>query len=238
MSDWTGKDLLTFYTALHQAFGPRNWWPSDSAFETIIGAILAQNVSWNGAAQAVCALKERGLLDADALYKAGPQTIAPLIRSSRYYNQKAQRIITFVTWFLNACTGDIEQMKSLPCRDLRKELLNLSGFGPETVDSILLYALEKPIFVVDAYTRRIGMRQGWFSEDVSYSEMQTFFMKRLKKDTPLYNDFHAQIVHLGNKICKKIPHCSSCPVQNTPCMNQCQYAQNPKNPRNASALNE
>jgi endonuclease-3 related protein len=128
MKEWTGPDLVKWYTALLNAFGPRNWWPADSAFETIIGAILAQNVSWNGAYQAACALKEAGLMDAHALIQAGPDTIAPLIRSSRYYNQKAQRIIIFLTWFFETCHGDISTMASWDLGHIRRELLHLSGF--------------------------------------------------------------------------------------------------------------
>ncbi len=226
MKEWTGPDLVKWYTALLNAFGPRNWWPADSAFETIIGAILAQNVSWNGAYQAACALKEAGLMDAHALIQAGPDTIAPLIRSSRYYNQKAQRIIIFLTWFFETCHGDISTMASWDLGHIRRELLHLSGFGPETVDSILLYALEKPVFVVDAYTRRIGYRQGWFHEHASYADMQQFFMDRVSPDIPLYNDFHAQIVYLGNAICKKTPRCTDCPVRKISRKHQCQYALN------------
>ncbi len=222
MRDWNTANLIQFYMTLRDAHGLQHWWPADTAFETIIGAILAQNVSWKGARQAVCALQEAGLMDADMLYQAGQDTIAPLIRSSRYYNQKARKIMTFLKWFLETCDGDVSRMASLPTDQVRKELLNLSGFGPETVDSILLYALEKPIFVVDAYTRRIGSRQGWFEDDASYDQMQEFFMNRLSPDVPLYNDYHAQIVYLGNKLCKKTPLCSLCPVRDTG-IRQCQY---------------
>ena len=222
MSNWTTADLIHFYTTLRDTHGLQHWWPADTAFETIIGAILAQNVSWKGAHQAVIALQEAGLMDAHVLFQAGQETIAPLIRSSRYYNQKARKIMTFLSWFLTTCDGSISKMASLPTSQVREELLNLSGFGPETVDSILLYALEKPVFVVDAYTRRIGARQGWFGDDASYDQMQEFFMDRLSPDVPLYNDLHAQIVYLGNKLCKKTPLCSICPVRNTG-VAQCQY---------------
>lgn len=222
MSDWTTADLIQFYTTLRDAHGLQHWWPADTAFETIIGAILAQNVSWKGAHQAVIALQEAGLMDAHSLFQAGQDTIAPLIRSSRYYNQKARKIVTFLSWFLKTCDGDISKMASLPTSQVREELLNLSGFGPETVDSIQLYALEKPIFVVDAYTRRIGERQGWFGDHASYDQMQEFFMDRLSPDVPLYNDYHAQIVYLGNKLCKKTPSCSLCPVRDTG-ITRCQY---------------
>ncbi|KAF5086343.1 endonuclease III domain-containing protein [Methanospirillum purgamenti] len=213
MRNWTGTDLISFYQVLHDTYGHQHWWPSDSAFETIIGAILAQNVSWNGAFQAVCALSEAHLLDPHSLYNAGPSLIAPLIRSSRYYNQKANKIMNFLEWFLSSCKGEIAKMMAIPTERARDELLTISGFGPETVDSILLYALEKPIFVVDAYTRRIGSRQGWFKQTATYAQMQEYFMDRLSPDVALYNDFHAQIVNLGNKVCKKNPLCDTCPVR-------------------------
>ena len=225
MSERIETPLIAFYSALKDAHGLQHWWPAESAFETIIGAILAQNVSWTGAYKAVCALKEAGLMDPHLLFQAGEDTIAPLIRSSRYYNQKTGKIMVFLSWFLENCDGEISKMASLPCLKVRRELLNLTGFGPETVDSVLLYALDKPVFVVDAYTRRIGSRQGWFSEDITYAGMQEFFMDRLPSDVSLYNDFHAQIVYLGNRICKKNPNCSACPVRDTGII-QCRYAHN------------
>ena len=224
MSEWTGTDLLLFYKALNEAHGSQNWWPSDTPFETIIGAILAQNVSWKGAHDAVRALTEANLMEPDKLHRAGPEIITPLIRSSRYYNQKTQKILLFVNFFLKKYDGSINRMAEMPTGEVRSELLALSGFGPETVDSILLYALEKPVFVVDAYTRRIGARQGWFPETSTYEQMQDFFMRRILPDVYLYNDYHAQIVYLGNHICKKNPVCVICPVKNYPGLHECEYA--------------
>ena len=223
MTIWTGAALIRFYQRLNDVYGPQHWWPAKTPFETIIGAILAQNVSWTGAHNAVCQLRERGLMHPHALYEAGPEVIAPLIRSSRYYNQKSQKIHTFLRYFLTHYHGSVSRMVENPETQIREELISLRGFGPETVDSILLYALMKPVFVVDAYTRRMGSRIGWFDEAVTYEDMQDFFMSRLPRDVPLYNDFHAQIVYLGNHVCKKNPQCMSCPVREKKTFPGCRY---------------
>jgi endonuclease-3 related protein len=207
------EDLLSWYGCLLQTFGHQGWWPSDGWFETIVGAILAQNVSWTGAAKAVQSLKKEGLLNPLHLSESTPEVIAPLIYSSRYYNQKAERLLVFIHWFMDRFNGDIMMMQQEETQDLRRQMFSLKGFGPETVDSILLYACGKPVFVVDAYTRRTGSRTGWFSDSASYEEMQAFFTSRIPVDVSLYNDFHAQIVCLGNRICRSKPDCLSCPVR-------------------------
>ncbi|MDD1728381.1 MAG: endonuclease III domain-containing protein [Methanospirillum sp.] len=215
-SEITRDDLLTYYQELHDAYGHQGWWPSEGWFETIVGAVLAQNVSWTGASQAVSTLKKSGLLDPEALLLLGPDTLAPLIRSSRYYNQKAVRLLVFAEFFMTRYRGDISLMKQEETGLLREMLLELKGFGPETVDSILLYACEKPVFVVDAYTRRIGSRIGWFPVDASYELMQNFFTTRLFPDPDLFNDYHAQLVYLGTSICRTKPVCESCPIRQMP----------------------
>ncbi|MBN1165563.1 MAG: endonuclease III domain-containing protein [Methanospirillaceae archaeon] len=205
--------ILAFYHTLLQHFGHQHWWPSETDFETVLGAILAQNVSWTGADRAVCSLREAGMTNPAALYAADHAAIAPLIRSSRYYNQKTEKIILFMRYFMIRFDGDMTRMADEDTRILRKELLALRGFGPETVDSILLYACKKPVFVIDAYTRRIGSRRGWFPETIPYQEMQEYFTALLPKDTELYNDLHAQIVALGSTICTTKPVCDACPVR-------------------------
>jgi len=217
------EDLLTCYHSLYTSFGDQGWWPSSGWFETIIGAVLAQNVSWGGASQAVSSLKDAGLLDPEKILQSSQEVIAPLIRSSRYYNQKAERILIFVRFFADRYGSDSTRMNKEDTGILRSLLLNLKGFGPETVDSILLYACEKPVFVVDAYTRRIGSRIGLFKADASYQQMQDFFMARLNPDTRLFNDYHAQIVHLGNIICRTKPLCKSCPLRKMDGRLQCTY---------------
>lgn len=219
----TGEDLCVYYQTLLSSFGPRGWWPAEGWFEIIVGAVLAQNVSWNGASQAVLALKDRGLLNPGQILSSSPKTIASLIKTSRYYNQKADKLQTFARFFLDQYDGNIDLMNREDTTNLRRLLLDLKGFGPETVDSILLYACNKPVFVVDAYTRRIGSRIGWFAADVSYQQMQDYFSSRLKPDSTLFNDFHAQIVYLGNSICKTRPQCNSCPFQTMEDRLRCRY---------------
>lgn len=222
----SGEDLIRYYQALRSSFGHQGWWPSCGWFETIVGAVLAQNVSWKGASQAVSILREAGLLDPERLLSLHPEEIAPLIRSSRYYNQKAVRILVFLQFFKNRYQADIFRMRQEETGILRDLLLGLRGFGPETVDSILLYACEKPVFVVDAYTRRIGSRIGWFEPYASYGMMQEFFMTRLQADMELFNDFHAQIVHLGNCVCRTKPDCAVCPIKGISDRLFCRYARN------------
>ena len=229
-SEITRDDLLKYYQVLHDAFGHQGWWPSKGWFETIVGAVLAQNVSWTCASRAVSSLKESGLLDPEELLLHGSETVAPLIRSSRYYNQKADRLLVFTEFFMTRYQGDISLMKHEDTGLLREIMLALKGFGPETVDSILLYACEKPVFVVDAYTRRIGSRIGWFPVDTSYELMQEFFMARLPPDPDLFNDYHAQMVYLGSSICRTKPVCNSCPLREMPGDLRCQFVM-PDTPR-------
>jgi endonuclease-3 related protein len=205
-------ELMEIYRLLLNAFGHRNWWPADSAFEAIIGAILTQNVSWKNASKAIDGLKQADLLDPHALYNSTPGEIAPLIRPSRFYNMKAVKIKNFMDFFYKEYKGDLRAMSAGSPAILRKKLLAVKGLGPETVDCILLYACDIPVFVVDAYTKRIFLRYGILKGDPSYEEIQSYFMANLPEDKALYNDFHAQIVHLGNAICKSTPRCEHCPI--------------------------
>ena len=211
-----GSSLEAVYQSLLSAFGPRHWWPADSADEVVVGAILAQNVAWANASKAIHQLKQNNLLSLAAIHDTNTETLAPLIRSSRFYHQKAERLKNFTSLLFDQFDGDLTAMFDLALAPLRKALLDLKGFGDETVDSILLYAAEKPIFVIDAYTRRIFSRLGLTAEDWSYQKYQDFFMARLKHDVPLFNDYHAQIVYLGNQVCKKkLPLCIKCPLAST-----------------------
>jgi endonuclease III related protein len=207
------EELLQIYDALLAHFGHRDWWPADTSFEAIIGAILAQNVSWRNARKAVDNLKDAGLLDPEKLYTASAEDIAPLIRPSRFYNMKAGKIKNFMQFFKVECNLDLTAMAREDTGVLREKLLGVKGMGKETVDSVLLYAFYKPAFVVDAYTKRIFVRYGLISQDADYDEIQAFFTRDLPEDVPLYNDFHAQIVHLGNAICKTVPDCTGCPIR-------------------------
>lgn len=205
--------LLEIYYCLLNKYGHRDWWPSESDFETIIGAILTQNVSWKNAKLAINNLKNSDYLDLYKLQEIEEKEIADLIKSSRFYNQKAKKIKVIVNFIIQNYNGNIESMSKENIHILRIKLLNLWGFGEETVDSIILYACNLPIFVIDSYTKRIFSRLGYVNYNISYSQMQDFFMKNLPEDVYLYNDFHAQIVHLGNICCKKQPLCKECPLE-------------------------
>jgi len=206
-------DLTLIYNALLAAFGHQHWWPAETPFEAMIGAILAQNVSWTNAAQAVASLEDAGMLDPDLLAAADAGDIARLIVPSRFYNQKAERIREFARVYAAEFRADPAAMAAVETGALRERLLALRGLGKETVDTILLYACGKPVFVVDAYTRRIFSRYGLLPEGASYDRTQRLFAENLDPDVTLFNDYHAQIVRLGKTVCKKSPLCDRCPIR-------------------------
>lgn len=204
--------LLQCHNTLSAQLGPMNWWPADTPFEVCLGAILTQNTSWKNVAKAISRLKALGLLGVESIARLSVEELAPIIRSSGYYNQKAKKIKSFVDYFISRYSGKPELMAQIDMEILRDELLVINGIGPETVDSILLYALNKPSFVVDAYTRRILYRQDLVKDDISYQKLRAFCMKNLPRDTGLYNEFHAQLVYIGHHFCRKTPKCESCPL--------------------------
>jgi endonuclease-3 related protein len=229
MSRSIGKsdELLEIYRTLRKAFGHRRWWPAEEPFEVIIGAILTQSVSWNNASKAISGLKREGKLSPSALYKCSAEDIAPLIRPARFYNSKAIKIKNFMDFFFREYGGDLAAMSGEDQAILRKKLLAVKGLGKETVDCILLYACGKPVFVVDAYTKRIFQRYGILEGNPTYDDVQAHFMESLPPDVSLYNDYHAQIVHLGNSICKARPLCGSCPIARNDRLN-CRYIKEEK----------
>ncbi|GAG63839.1 unnamed protein product [marine sediment metagenome] len=205
--------LLKIYNSLFDFFGPLNWWPGDTPFEIMVGAVLTQNTSWSNVEKAINNLKKENLLEPRKLYRTNQEKLAQLIKPSGYYNIKAQRLKNFVNIFVNDFEGSVEKMFSGDGRELRKKLLNVNGIGPETADSILLYAGKKPFFVVDAYTKRIFSRHKLISKDSTYYQIQEFFSQNLDRDVKLFNEFHAQIVMLGRTICtSKNPDCAKCPI--------------------------
>jgi len=205
--------LMDIYDRLFKAYGPRHWWPGETPFEVMVGAILTQNTSWRNVEKAIQRLKEKGFLNPDGIdrLKVGP--LGSLIRSSGFYRIKAKRLKTFVNFLFEEYEGDINKMQRGRVNNLRGKLLGVNGIGPETADSILLYGLQKPIFVVDAYTRRILSRHGIVSEKASYEEVQSLFMDHLPHDERLFNEYHALLVHLGKNVCKKKPECERCPIR-------------------------
>jgi len=205
--------LLKIYNSLYNYFGPLNWWPGDTPFEIMVGAILTQNTSWSNVEKAIDNLKKEDLLEPRKLYHINQEELTQLIKPSGYYNIKAKRLKNFVNIFVNDFESSAEKMFSGDSKGLRKKLLKVNGIGPETADSILLYAGEKPFFVVDAYTKRIFYRHKLISKDSTYYQIQEFFSKNLDRDVKLFNEFHAQIVMLGKTICtSRNPNCAKCPI--------------------------
>ena len=205
--------LMNIYRTLYQAYGPRDWWPGETSFEVMVGAILTQNTSWRNVEKAIQKLKGKGLLSAKGIRQLKKSKLALSIKSSGYYRIKADRLKSFIDFLFEEYNGNIKKMGREGLGELRVKLLGVKGIGPETADSILLYGLKKPIFVVDAYTKRILSRHGLISEKASYEEVQKLFMDHLPMDEKLFNEYHALIVHLGKTVCKKIPRCDRCPIQ-------------------------
>lgn len=207
------KILLQIYTTLHKHFGPQHWWPGDTPFEIAVGAILTQNTNWGNVEKAINNLKNSGTLDAHVLHKMPHAKLASLIRSAGYFNIKAKRLKHFLAFLANHYKGVIEGMKDEELQQLRHQLLEINGIGPETADSILLYALDKPIFVIDAYTKRVLIRHNIVPESAEYHEMQELFHNNLPGDAALYNEYHALFVMTGKHFCKPKPKCQGCPLE-------------------------
>ena len=199
--------LLKIYNVLLKHFGPQAWWPADTPFEVMVGAILTQNTNWLNVEKAIANLRGVGGLGAKGLEKMSLKKLERLIRPSGYYRQKAKKLKVFIRFFLREYQGSIRKMNNID----RKELLKVHGIGPETADSILLYALDKPTFVVDAYTRRIGNRAGLFKFE-DYHEIKDFFEQNLPKNLEVYKEYHALLVELGKNYCRTKPLCESCPI--------------------------
>lgn len=206
--------LLELYSRLFEAFGPRYWWPGDSGFEVAVGAILTQNTAWRNVTKAIKNLKDKGLLSPEALYHVPVEDLASVIRPAGYYNIKAQRLKHFMQFLFRESAGNLDRLLAEDLDTLRSKLLSINGIGPETADSILLYAGNKTTFVVDTYTKRILFRHSLIPEEASYDEVRNFFMDCLKPDAAMFNEYHALIVHLGHAFClKKNPKCSGCPAK-------------------------
>lgn len=206
--------ITAMYDAMHSALGPSRWWPGETPFEVAVGAILTQNTNWKNVEKAIANLKERDLLSAEKMYALPQGELAELIRPAGYYNIKAVRLRNFLEFFRNEAEFDMEVLKVQELDEVREKVLSVKGIGPETADSILLYALEMPTFVVDAYTHRLMVRHGLVDEDVDYHELRALFMDSLPEDVALYNEFHALIVRVGKDWCrKKAGLCETCPLQ-------------------------
>lgn len=216
--------ILDYYEEAYKAFGWHDWWPGDTSFEIIIGAILTQNSSWSNVSKAIQNLKNSNALDPISLFEMAPEKVASLIKSSGYFNQKARKIKEFLLW-AKGYNFDFEKIKGLNQKMLREKLLSIWGIGPETADSILLYAFDKEIFVADAYTYRIAARHHWWGLENTkkYDNKIYHFLQKgiedaindkkiLKREKiRIYNNLHAQIVYIGHHFCRKNPICGKCP---------------------------
>ncbi len=208
----TWPPLLSMYRAARKEFGHLHWWPAETPFEVIVGAILTQNTSWKNVEKAVKNLKSHGVLSAPALHGMPTEQLAGLIRSSGFFNVKARRLKAFLAFMALEYGLDTRRMARAPGGPLRARLLEVGGIGRETADSILLYALGKPFFVVDAYTRRIFSRHGLIDARWDYDRIRDYFQKTLPPHTRLWNDYHAQVVMIGKTYCAKTrPLCPQCP---------------------------
>jgi len=202
--------LLAIYNRLRDAQGPAGWWPGESALEVCLGAILTQNTAWTNVEKALGALRARGLLTYEALRTLPRRRLAALLRPSGTYKVKAARVAAFLAFLGREYGGRVEAMSRETPAVLRRKLLDVNGIGPETADSIALYAAGLPVFVVDAYTRRVFSRLGLLRGDEGYDEVQLFFMERLPPDPALFNDYHAQLVRLAKDVCRAVPRCAAC----------------------------
>jgi len=207
------KELLReIYDRLLAAFGPQRWWPADTRFEVILGAVLTQNTAWKNVAAAISNLRRHDLLSFERLCGLSAQELAVFIRSSGFFNQKAKKIRTLCDHILSKWGGGLDEFLAQDMESLRTELLTVRGIGPETADSIVLYAAFKPSFVVDTYTYRIFSRHGWVEEAISYEDLREYFMGAMEPDVPVFQEFHALLVRTGHLYCRKTAVCPSCPL--------------------------
>ncbi len=204
------QSLEEVYQRLLDRFGPQHWWPADEPFEVIVGAILTQSAAWGNVEKAIGNLRGAGALSPRALRKLPKAKLAELVYPCGYYNAKALKLKAFALWLGNHYDDDLNELFTLDAADLRQQLLSVHGVGQETADSIILYAAEKPIFVIDAYTRRIISRLGLAPEKESYTAYQALFEENLPQDAKLYNEYHALLVCLGKNVCRRQPLCGDC----------------------------
>jgi len=212
----TAELLGKLYDLLLRTFGPQGWWPGETPFEVALGAILTQNTNWQNVARVIAALKAEDSLDPVILGEMPEAELARRFRPAGYYNLKARRVKNFLAFFAERFGSSMENMATAAWEPLRDELLHLKGIGPETADSILLYALNKPTFVVDTYTFRILSRHGLVPDPCSYEELRLVFMDHVPPEVPFYQEFHALLVRVGKDFCRPQPRCAGCPLESWP----------------------
>jgi endonuclease III related protein len=207
-------ELLRYYKAMSGALGPMHWWPARTPFEVIMGAILTQSTAWTNVERAIANLREARLLSASAMGRVSVSQLASLVRPSGYFRQKAKKLKAFVRFLQTNYGGSLKRMFQTPTAELREQLLEVHGIGPETADSILLYAGNHPVFVVDAYTHRIFGRHELVDGKPDYERVRAFIEASIPQQAELFNEFHALIVNTGKNWCRKsAPRCEDCPLR-------------------------
>ena len=209
------RTLHRYYDLMADHFGPTNWWPGDSDFEIAVGAILTQNTAWRNVEKALANLTSENLLSPRAILDCGDARLEMALKPSGFFRVKARRLTSFCEFLVEGYGGSMGRLAEQPLDTLRAELLGVHGIGPETADDIILYACEQPVFVVDAYTRRILSRHGHVRPEIGYEDLRALFEKHLDKNVALYKDYHGQIVRTGNTYCRATPKCESCPLAPT-----------------------
>ncbi len=218
------EQLTEIYKLLFERFGPQHWWPGETQFEIIAGAILTQNTNWANVEKALTNLKSADLLTPEKLYHFDISQLAELIRPAGYYNIKAKRLKNFINWLFENYDGKLANLERVNTEQLRAELLSIKGIGRETADSILLYALDRPVFVVDAYTARVAFRHGLIEPEADYEQLRELFQSNLPQDTKLFNEYHALLVKVGKEFCRPNAQCHNglshplrdCPLEKLP----------------------
>jgi endonuclease-3 related protein len=209
------RSLNAVYEALLRCYGPQYWWPGNSPFEIMVGALLTQNTAWSNVEKAIANLVAHDRLDPERIITARRDRLAAWLRPSGYFNTKAERLKNFCRWYRQA--GGFRVLSNRDTEALRRALLDVKGIGPETADDMLLYAFKRPVFVIDAYTRRLFARLGLFAGDEPYEVMRLAIEKTLDRDTEKFNEYHALIVRHAKEICRKRPACTECVLnQNCP----------------------
>jgi endonuclease-3 related protein len=211
-----GETLSDIYQLLYDAFGPQHWWPGETLFEIVTGAILTQNTNWSNVEKAIANLKSAGYMTPDALHRIDLSQLGELIRPAGYYNIKAERLKSFINWLFDNYDGEMSNLELINTEQLRAELLAIKGIGRETADSILLYALGRPVFVVDAYTARITLRHKLIEPGADYEQLRELFESNLPQDVRLFNEYHALLVRAGKEFCRPKARCSGCPLEKLP----------------------
>lgn len=201
------------YELLLKQLGPQRWWPGETPFEVMVGAVLVQNTSWKNVERAIDNLRDASMLSPRAIRLSSSAELETLIRPAGYFRIKSKRLRNIVEYIVDRYDGSLDAMAEVDAAQLRTELLSVHGIGPETADSILLYALRKPVVVVDAYTHRIWSRHGWIDYDADYHRLQEEIGGELPDDVPTLNEMHALVVNVGHHWCKRVPKCDECPLR-------------------------